>query len=665
LKPSVVTVVVLLAGAALLGCSGSSSGSSPAGGGTAGEASKSIAIEAISSKLASFDGSDQEAETQRLLEFVRGRTEFTESGMEDGAVWARFPDGTTLIIGNNLVATRPNRVASAAPVLWKLAMGVGPPETRNVLLGGSLGSTYQGFTEELAGIFEQGGYARVQPDSTVDALKSLDHVAVLYLNAHGATVPLRSGGASEYAVWTSTRRAADGSTDTPYLADLLDGSLTYYQAHVYTDDATVPGGVRRSVETHYAITSKFVRKYWTGKFAAQSLVFINACKSSSAEAFDFQMACLTAGAGVHLGWTDRVQGGDAVVSASFLFDRMIGSNWPTVLPEMPPQRPFPLLEVWDEMRGRQRPNQAYDLASSVNPGTRDTASLFPFMQDGEFGLAPSIRDLAVHEQADELSVNGWFGDVPGIVTVGNKEVTVKSWTSWGIVCDLPRSGEGSTGDVRVIVGDAHSSNPVPLTAWHGTSTYTEEGRGTLKMTMTFDFRIRGDVHGYRAAPGEVPCGPGMSFDPSLANSGTYEFSGIYVDIPSQYTEEWSGSGTMTAFTDAMGNGSQPLASNVYALGVIDQGRWSMNVLATAIQGKHVHAVQRDPNGSGQVLSDFWYDEDGLGVGDFDGTGPPYQSDFTSDFVIQPGNRSLAGPRSLTLQWSAFAPENAPGSDTQR
>ena len=104
--------------------------------------------------------------------------------------------------------------------------GIGIPNELSVFLGTSLGPIYGGTLTALDDMFGTKTYSVAVTDPTVDALKGFSALAVLYLNAHGAILPLKSGGAPTYTLWTSTIRARDGSTDQKYLADLQDGSLT-------------------------------------------------------------------------------------------------------------------------------------------------------------------------------------------------------------------------------------------------------------------------------------------------------------------------------------------------------------------------------------------------------------------------------------------------------
>jgi hypothetical protein len=649
------------------------------GGGVANE--KTAAFEAIKSKMASFDGSNRAQENRDMLAFVQGRSEFVESGLaeESGDVWARFADGRTLIIANNFAfPSPPANSVRPGPTALRSTKESGAPGTSKVVLAFSIGSYFRA-TSKVAAMFQKQNYD-VQPDSidlpdftsqqisSVEGLKALDGVAVLYLFGHGALAPLQSGDQPEYAIWTST--VQDEETDSLYQADLDDGSLTYFAADNYELDEDQVG-LSRLPEVRYAITAKFVEKYWTGKFVPHSLVFMNSCASSSIEALDFKLAVLNAGAGIYFGWNDPVQGLDAVESAAWFFDRVLGTN--SFHAESPPQRPFEPLAVFAEMQTRPRPEEtpgdADTLDSSTDPQTGLPSTLMPFTLTSDEGiLAPSIESLAVNEATDELAVNGSLGSVQSKILMGNDELMIKSWDEVGAICELPRTGADAAGPVTVILANGHFSNFVPLTRWHGTAIYTVQEAGSLTMTMTFDFTFRGDIHGPREAPGEVVADHSVVLQTAAVSSGTYAFSGSFEDARadgSSSLEEWSGSGTLTA--ESCPNASQE--SCVQAIGTIAHGAWDIGALALAANGKHIHAVER--NTRGVVISDTQSDQDAIGpdalfdgAGGFAGNLNGYDLAAGSRVFSVPSGVATGVNATLSLEWSAFPAGFAPDSTTQ-
>jgi hypothetical protein len=256
--------------------------------------------------------------------------------------------------------------------------------------------------------------------------------------------------------------------------------------------------------------------------------------------------------------------------------------------------------------------------------------------------------------------------VKGGVLIGNTELAIKSWTPITIICELPRSGATSSGDIKVLSDGGHFSNVVPLTAWHGTATYTIEEAGSLKMVMGFDFRFRGDIHGFRVQPGETPTEPGLSYIQNLTTTGNYAFSGTFADAASRTTVDWSGSGTLKAKQDGVSTDN-----TVSCIGGMVSGKWDMVVLAFATKGNHVHTVQR--NAQGAITYDNTTDEDGFGVGNFQPPGSPFQADVLAPFNIPSGKRVMQVPSGYsssvmathTLEWTTFTADFAPTADTTR
>ena len=82
-------------------------------------------------------------------------------------------------------------------------------------------------------------------------------------------------------------------------------------------------------------------------------------------------------------------------------------------------------------------------------------------------LAPSIEYITVDDYYGKMSIHGLFGDnsmADGKVTVGGQEVNVPIWGPYLLICDLPATGAGSSGNVIVNV-NGHESNIVPLSEW--------------------------------------------------------------------------------------------------------------------------------------------------------------------------------------------------------
>jgi hypothetical protein len=663
-----------LAIALLAGCGGGGGGNSnnpPPGGDT-----RQAALDAVAAKFDTFDGSNPDQENQQLVDLMKARPEFSDAGISNaGGAWGRFTDGTMLVIANNVdrQQTRAGIVRRAASSSNRIGRA-GLPTSDSVVIGNSLGTFWDAPTDFLKESFLVQPYSPAEQTSSVEALKALNNTSVLCLTAHGCSAPIRVGGASEYIVWTSTKRATDGSTDTQYAADLQDGSLTYFMGLVFDGDEST---IRPRAETHYGITQKFVTKYWTGKFNPNSLIFMNACHSADPEeAVLFQGACLQAGASAYLGWTDSMVIRDGVVSAAFLFDRLAGANTFDDK-ETPPQRAFSIREVLTNMATKPRPyagagGGADNYDASRNPKTGRTAKLdLLAFADNFMQLAPSIQYLAADEQKDELIIGGYFGDDKGEVYINDSPMIVKSWNSTSIVCALPRTGPNAAGDVKVhAAAPRQFSNTVQLTEWRGTADYILDELGSLQMKMHFDLHFRGDVHDWRLRPGEQPVNPGFVHLWAMDSSGTYEFSGNYTTPDGLYTEDWSGSGIMKPFKLPEG-GTPPPESTFNIQGSIDRGRWLMTVVAVAYKGNHTHKVQRASDGG--IISDVRDDENGGGIQPFDGLGTSFDATADSNFNISGGERTIQVPSkfggndkaTLTIKWSAFPAHSPPDPQAAR
>jgi hypothetical protein len=674
------TLLLLSTAAVLLGGCGGGSGSTPGGGAPDTRAALFAAVE---TKLASFTGTDRDAENHQMLAFLKTKPEFVESGMDDsGVVWGYFADGSAMVVGNNLKVTNPvglNRsaiVARSAAQLSSRAAGI--PDSLRALVGTSLGPLYDTYTDGIRDMLDKQKYKLANPADTVDALKAMTDVSVLYMLGHGGTISLRNGAGKTYTIWTSTVRTP--GLDAAYAADLKDGSLAWFPAHAFTGNEDTAA---TKVETHYGITTKFVQKYWTGKFNKTSMVFMNSCSSSSPAALSFGFACLSAGASVYFGWTDRIVLGDGIMSSAYMFDRLLGANKTNQINsgnddlrgladstlESPPQRAFNYPAVLAEMGTRKRSYAAYAHDTSICPplkpgGPPTPATLTMVTTNFAFGqLAPQIESLTVVEQKDELIVSGAFGDKPGAVFNGTGQLTVKEWTPNRITCALDRN---AFGDVWVQVNNAQKSNVAQLSQWKGTAKATFVTRGTLKMEMNFNLHFRGDVRTRRIEPHGVALPFLTNYEHSLDSTGTYAFSGAYDSPDRTYHEDWSGSGSLPAFVKPPeGTSPPPVTSLLYQGSFTDKREWSLNILATGIKGHRIHTIIRDTQG--KVVSDKTEDVDAVwqSLGDLNGHAALKTVPLNHDIPGGTVTNAINSTDSLTLTWSAMSAAGPPDPTAAR
>ncbi|MCE9558058.1 MAG: hypothetical protein K8R88_03835, partial [Armatimonadetes bacterium] len=534
-------LVLAITALAIAGCGG---GGAAGGGGGGGGTSRAAILAELQTKFATFDGTNPDAENQQMLDLMRANSQFEEAGLSDaGGVWGRFTDGTTLVIGNNIGPS--TEVPPPLARTNQRTRSYGLPTSENVMVGTAVGSVFENGNAEIADMFRTQTYAVVEDLPTVDALKSFNKLGVLYLTTHGCNTPIVRGGPQVFVAWTATKWVATpAGVPDRYAADLRDGSLTYYMARTYEDAGDTP--IVR-VETHYGFTSKFVAKYWTGKFNENSFVYMNACSSASLNAFEFEFACLQAGASAYVGWTNTMVIADGLTSGAYLFDRMLGGN--AFDAESPPQRAFAYPAILAEMATHKRTNKPTMYDETINPKTNLTAKLQMLTLNLAFGqLAPSIEVLTVDEQKDELTISGVFGDVKGDVLMNNHPMTIKTWTANQIVCTLPRTGNDASGDVQVIAAlPRQFSNILQLTEWNGNLTCTFDGSGSLRQVMEFAVHFRADVHDRRIQPHEAPFRIGSNYLQALDTTGTYTTSGTYTSPDGLVTETWMGSGPIPSY----------------------------------------------------------------------------------------------------------------------
>lgn len=515
-----------------------------------------IALDAVRAEFASLPDLDPVADAQAMLTFLQSRPEFVESGIypDSSSVFAEFSDGRAVIIAND----RPVSSSVTSPVSDHPAPGTGSAASNGLasqarstqLSGASLAVAKQAaasgdsgpselpmssqarlldaltgtgyidnfvVTDLFSWLIVQGYTPPEGADASVASLKTVGGDGIFYFATHGGF--LGTGLLDDphvYALWTST--PSDIAKDLDFADDLFPPDRLVYMFAKTEKDLVTGKWIK---ETHYGITSEFVKKYWPeGTFGTNSLVYIDACNSANFGAQDFKNAVLAAGAGVYVGWTYKVDDDDAGNAARLVFDRLLGANQycpetnPAAVTDCVPgsatppifaQRPFNYVGVlttefkFHDNVGRLSPIEFLDFV----PGSGSSFGL----------LAPSISNMAVQEyngQNGQLTLNGTFGQNPnnatnggspgdGVVTVGgpNSPANIESWDTHQIVVDLNLSGAGSSGDVLVEVR-GHKSNVARLTDWRGHQfTYTFSENGSLQVQTIYNLHLRADIRQWR------------------------------------------------------------------------------------------------------------------------------------------------------------------------
>jgi hypothetical protein len=507
-----------------------------------------------------------EALNAALAQWLAARPEFEAAGVDtpSSSVWARFKDGRLVVVPNNR-ALEPKASGqveagllreaapallplSAPPPLTSLQAPSGTPtgqplllpETRQVRLLNSFGPRLveaQKTIDDMASSFRAAGYTVVLGTGGEAPLADLHKVsgdAFFFFNTHGGTGRTRDE-QPLYCLQSSTVATDALDKDAAIKKDLDDGLLVYMVAD--TGDIN-PRTHEPIVDKRYAITHRFVEQRM--QFGKNSFVFLNACRSVGTDAASqLFFAMHKQHASVYLGWEGSVNTECAYEAVSYMTDRLLGAN--TYAPEATPQRPFHWLSVLGDMWSKglgQRPRCTATLKAQP-------ASSGPVVGV----LVPSLRELVVDEEHEQLSLRGIFGEDPrpnGKVTIGGgaaaSTLDIVKWTPQEIITRLPSSGPSWTGEVVVTVGGL-KSNPRSLLGWHGVITYTETDAGSLTKRVELLTRARFDSGVIRIGPGQTPNVEDSAFIESrgamavVSGTGSY----AYTNNDCRFTHSWSGS----------------------------------------------------------------------------------------------------------------------------
>ncbi|HVM47117.1 MAG TPA: putative Ig domain-containing protein [Candidatus Acidoferrum sp.] len=249
---------------------------------------------------------------------------------------------------------------------------------------------------------------------------------------------------------------------------------------------------------------------------------------------------------------------------------------------------------------------------------------------------PWIRRLDLMPGTGQVMISGIFGpDVgPGSrsVTIGGFARTIASWVKTpnydAITCDLPLQGDGALGDVCVTV-NGKPSNLVTISEYRPTLVYTYS-QGGLTLVVTFQPRIRADLHVARLTPGgalQPILNPNFVSD-SLS-TGSYVCSGS--QVVGRELEQWSGSGTLSmSGLNTLGVG-----------GMIDENSRTIRLMpaATVAQGGLTQKVTDLETGDTQTRTI----EFGVGGDTWEGSDPSY-----SLYVQTPLAYDAACARNVTV-----------------
>jgi hypothetical protein len=638
----------ILSAFVLAGCGGGGGD----GGGTPVVGTRAVldAVEAKSSSLHNTAPTPAEFNSQ-MAAYLATQTAFEASGVDDAtsSVWARFKNGRLLIIANNRPAEPVTDRSAAISRSATRAEGIPTPTQARLLH--SFGPNFdlvQAPLQDIGAMLTANGYVLTGGNTGDSRLSILQKVAgdgFFYFNTHGGRGKTRNGG-DMFAMQSSTlvTDAIDNFAETK--DDLENNRLVYFQA---PNGNTVTSTGEPEQDTRYGITSQFVEKYWS--FGKNSVLFFNVCFSGFIAdpngALPFINACHRKGAGVYLGWAKAVSPNAAFKGVRYFVDRMIGAN--TYKPEDPKQRPFAVADVLKDMARLK-----LDTDSSTG------AKLLPFVNpagDSPVILAPSISFMGVNEFTKVLTINGIFGKDMGKVTVGGKELGIKSWNTHAIECNID---PGDAGDTIVEVRN-HKSNVVQLTEWVGTfTTFFEPGLGTLKQVGFLEVHFRADVHSHRDVPHETPFDPIVPFQSEQTSIGQFTSSGTEShpcdDKGGISTTTWSGTANLQALQL---NNPKNL---VTCFGNIDVKQKKIDI---ELAGASLEGMTETVVGCGNSTSDTLPGITGTLDAD-DTENPVLHLTLNDDFSINGGIRDqFIGPLHFRMEWTKIIPRFPPNKMAAR
>ncbi|HLJ57868.1 MAG TPA: hypothetical protein VKT77_22715 [Chthonomonadaceae bacterium] len=534
-------------------------------------------LNAITAAYEALPQTSATADAASLLAFIKGRSEFTASGLSrDNSVWARYTDGTTLCI---MLSEDPLAAAGkAAPLLLpsltrSAGFPVELPASSNVYLinvAGTGADSMAPLTAIQTNIFGPGQYSAITLAGTLENLKNLNHIGVLYVIGHAgiATLPGTPDENPTYIMNTLT--PVSSASDAAYHDDFSKGMVTYDL--IPTANNGSPS--KRTLSPTYGITDRFVLANW--QFSNNSLFVNDTSAGAGAEAAAFRSTLFGAGLSVYLGWNGPVSRAAAAESSGYLFTEIAGTAASSVsaAPQTPPVRAFDFQNVLGLMATMPRTTAGATagdtLASFSSSGSYDRdvykageSHFKDFESDipaqANFGLlTPSISGARIDEVNHRLTLMGTFGSAAGQVLISGTDFSdVTTWTPTQITVDnLPITGTGSNGDILVRIR-GRASNVVHITEWRGTLLARQVLNGSETVLSKYQMHFRGILDNLRSSP----------IDPPLPNMNGIVDS-VYDD--SSCTWDASGSstsGTVTETVSRVGSPALPLSNTNIVLGL--------------------------------------------------------------------------------------------------
>lgn len=621
---------------------------------------------------------------------------------------AVLTDGLTIAIVNNrppesTAATATGQSTSVADVspfaqmrqmLAQQANATGLPESDRAVSvafdgGGAVAA-------QVGQLLTESGYNVLGLGASLEDMRNYKNLGALYLDTHGVSFLRVTGytlnekgyvvptlAESIYAIQTSSQVEGKLLSMPATREDLRQGRL----AIAWVQD-------KNGWSAKIAITQRFIDTYWSFR---KGVVMLHACFSGSGpfrpyeqckgscqagqpgvlDPTPFQQAIINRDARLLVGFNNFTNADVGIKSILFFWDRLLGRN--TQQPPTPPARPFDWSQVSEEMKTRKLLTfrvPAYVLGP-LGFGGNDVSLAF-FFNNAPHGAAPSIKRLVVQDDAaasqGEVELHGVFPATAGSVTVDSRPASIKSWDAEKIVINTPFGSNGAAGAVLVEGPGNVKSNPVPLTEWTGTVTYSyTPNRGNLQAKSTLTARFRADLHPYRETLSSDPVQTPVTTYLSGASTGTTSGSGSYSE--DGVTSVWSPGGAMdlygktaidtfasipSARTAAHTSASAP--GGIYGGRVTLDGDKRNGELCLALQGNYQHTI----TGDGQT-----YTFPGVialpgpnGLADRRlGSLECFSLTMNSDYSLASGSRQVVMDGvTFRVQWSRFEPVNPPSAD---
>ncbi|MEO5980022.1 MAG: hypothetical protein ABIS36_09705 [Chryseolinea sp.] len=460
---------------------------------------------------------------QTLVQWLQTRPEFKEAGISDDDVWASFQDGRLAIFIPKWDVVEEEGGRMPLPQASSAINGEGSatsgrtqgmPQTSTATFFYGLGKIFTDYRHTLKDLFTKSNtsYKVELKDASIENLKAVKDLGIFYIQTHGGTaLPEKKQGNGVFGLWTTNPVTPEN--EKLYRVDHNAARVLYmYALH----DLYKP-------VWHYAITRRFVDEYMT--FAENALQYIDGCNGGTLNAIPFRdkiMEKAANGKATYLGWTTPMVQSEGEETSRYFFDRLLGAHDKGIPTESPVQRPFDVAAIVKDLK-RTGLGVTWRGGSLTSHTTVDSKAI----------LTPSIEYLTIQDYDSKLFVKGFFGEEPGIVTVDGVAVPVE-WTEEVLICQLPDTGPGSSGEVIVSVR-GNKSNPVPLSEWNIPLNVSMDQLGMTTEAILY-LRVRGDVHSYRSTPGESPRRPlgdslileyenalGWSF--AKGSAGTYSVGG--------------------------------------------------------------------------------------------------------------------------------------------